>query len=541
MSRLTDSAPPVRLGNVKANSIKHNSPLGPSASSSAPVPRQSEALKPRTGATGDVGMERIAVGEDPLGMMSSSPPPVAAQRVVSPPVPGGLTKVAPTKIRSPDVVTPIRPERTSINKQSTAPSGAIDEMVKSWMDRIKVPVMSTGNLQNNMETLEKLARASCWNSVVSMSEFILGERSVASNAMKNVSGYFETGNSGGGLHTAAKLRFEALFRTKAFDEVMNEADEVLRLERQRLDVENSKGITDTVILMRLLLAEVEATTGRGEVAVENFAHLLDDIVTAEKNNISGSSHQLRAWSWRVRWALVNTSLRGRYTSDAIKQLLTMLQELHDMDTQEEDESILLQVEEAKIVVVSRLSRTLLQVGALQAAIGYCDMAVAYLGEVTKNFPASSNLKQMSMQVNLTRALALFGINEYAEAMNLFEEIIDSEEARGEGKEVSLGGFASTFESLLCTEESLLCSAVNNYAVCALHLKQVDKSVSRLEDLVTRNPSRFIVDPVVFNLCTLYDLSCTPELATNKKKVLQRIASYGNLHEPLLNFKSFRLS
>ena len=127
-------------------------------------------------------------------------------------------------------------------------------------------------------------------------------------------------------------------------------------------------------------------------------------------------------------------------------------------------------------------------------------------------------------------------------MSLFEAIITSEagctDTRGE---FASGGFRSVYESLLCTEESLLSAAVNNYAVCALHLKQVDKSVSKLEDLIARNPTRHIIDPVVFNLCTLYDLSCTPELSKNKKKVLQRIASYANLHEPLLNFKSFRLS
>ena len=63
-----------------------------------------------------------------------------------------------------------------------------------------------------------------------------------------------------------------------------------------------------------------------------------------------------------------------YTSEAIKQLLGMLQDLHNLGTITPE----IRVEEAKLTVLSRLSRTLLQVGALQAAIGYCDMAVAQL-------------------------------------------------------------------------------------------------------------------------------------------------------------------
>ena len=116
----------------------------------------------------------------------------------------------------------------------------------------------------------------------------------------------------------------------------------------------------------------------------------------------------------------------------------MLQDLHDFDTTAPE----VHVEEAKVVVLSRLSRTLLQVGALQAAIGYCDMAVSQLSIMTTAFSsdasAAAALEQANMQVNLTRALALFGINEYAEAMALFEAIITSEEGRTDSRECALG-------------------------------------------------------------------------------------------------------
>ena len=326
---------------------------------------------------------------------------------------------------------------------------AVDVMTKAFMSRIQTPVMDCSSVPNK-ETLEKLARSSCWMLVAKMSEILLNERSVPTNALKNVSGYFEAGSQGGPLHVAAKLRFEALFRTKCFDEIMNEADDVLLLEEGRISREHPGAVTDTTILMRLLRAEVLATTGRGEEAVEHLTRLLDKIQSGHAG--LGNSEMLPAWAWRVRWALVNTCLRGRYTAEAIKQLLQMLQDLHDFDTTAPE----VHVEEAKIVVLSRLSRTLLQVGALQAAIGYCDMAVSQLSIMTTAFSsdasAAAALEQANMQVNLTRALALFGINEYAEAMALFEAIITSEEGRTDSRECALG-VSALYESLLCTEES----------------------------------------------------------------------------------------
>lgn len=91
------------------------------------------------------------------------------------------------------------------------------------------------------------------------------------------------------------------------------------------------------------------------------------------------------------------------------------------------------------------------------------------------------------------------------------------------------------------EESLLSVAVNNIAVAALHLRKMTLSVSRLEKLILEDPVRYLTDAVVFNLCTLYELSCSPEVSTSKKKVLQRVASVYLVDDPILNYKSLRLS
>ena len=89
------------------------------------------------------------------------------------------------------------------------------------------------------------------------------------------------------------------------------------------------------------------------------------------------------------------------------------------------------------------------------------------------------------------------------------------------------------------EESLLPIAVNNFAVCSLHLRRIKAAVSKMEELVQDDPSRHMIDPVIFNLCTIYDLSFGPLVSTEKKKTLQMIAEKYNIDD--ISWRSFRLS
>ena len=52
---------------------------------------------------------------------------------------------------------------------------------------------------------------------------------------------------------------------------------------------------------------------------------------------------------------------------------------------------------------------------------------------------------------------------------------------------------------------------------------------------------FCCPQVVFNLCTLYDLSCSPEISVMKKKVLQQFAGVYHMEDPVLHWRSFRLN
>jgi hypothetical protein len=105
-------------------------------------------------------------------------------------------------------------------------------------------------------------------------------------------------------------------------------------------------------------------------------------------------------------------------------------------------------------------------------------------------------------------------------------------------DVTNGGI---FTAVLARDEPVMAAAVNNYAICSLYLRRIPIAISRLEGLIQQNPTKFLTDPVVFNLCTLYDLSSSPEVSVLKKKVLQQVAIRFHVDDPILNWRSFRLS
>jgi hypothetical protein len=110
--------------------------------------------------------------------------------------------------------------------------------------------------------------------------------------------------------------------------------------------------------------------------------------------------------------------------------------------------------------------------------------------------------------------------------------------------IAVGTSASSLVfSLLSSsnEESVLAAAVNNAAICALYIKQISQAINTLETLIVEDPTRHMTDPVIFNLCTLYDLSFAPDTSTAKKKVLQKVAARFGVDDPVLHWRSFRLA
>lgn len=180
-------------------------------------------------------------------------------------------------------------------------------------------------------------------------------------------------------------------------------------------------------------------------------------------------------------------------------------------------------------------------GCLKKGIAHCDAAM--------DLVSAAGLAQdaVAAQVHLTRGLALFSIHDYEEAARLFSDVArQSEEgeqqaAGAEGAAVSVvpPALVQRYAGVVFGEDALYGSAVNGYAICALQLKDITGSVRQMEQLLLRAPVKYMSDIAVFNLCTLYDLSCCPALCAKKKKVLQLLAArYGVT--AALNPKSYRL-
>ncbi len=104
-----------------------------------------------------------------------------------------------------------------------------------------------------------------------------------------------------------------------------------------------------------------------------------------------------------------------------------------------------------------------------------------------------------------------------------------------------GSGEMVFSLFSAKDDSVLAAAVNNAAICALYVKQISRAISLFEALVVESPAVHMTDPVIFNLCTLYDLSFAPDVSTNKKKVLQRVAARFGVEDPVLHWRSFRLT
>jgi hypothetical protein len=130
-------------------------------------------------------------------------------------------------------------------------------------------------------------------------------------------------------------------------------------------------------------------------------------------------------------------------------------------------------------------------------------------------------------------------------MNIFQEILVSAfVAKTLDKQVSLFDINSIdvdFYHCTCQlDDSIYPSCANNYAVAAMHLGKVESAVHMLESIIQKDPSRYLIDAIVFNLCTMYDISFSPQIAEMKKKTLQSIGSIYWVRDVTLNSKSFRL-
>jgi tetratricopeptide (TPR) repeat protein len=202
----------------------------------------------------------------------------------------------------------------------------------------------------------------------------------------------------------------------------------------------------------------------------------------------------------------------------------------------------------KCEIMSRQGRVLLQAGAIYEATQIFDLArntwsdeieptLGTLGMEVKDHPVLKGLPSL-MKVN--EGLSFFSKSRYDRALQCFTTAIDN--LRKQDRihpqyrvEDWVGPSIAT-----CIEHSTLYSeSVGNMALCHLYECRMEEAVALMEGLIREDPTAFLTERVIFNLCTLYELGSDSTVGTRKKRVLQLIAKRFFLHD--VGPESFRIN
>ncbi|CAH0518209.1 unnamed protein product [Peronospora belbahrii] len=179
----------------------------------------------------------------------------------------------------------------------------------------------------------------------------------------------------------------------------------------------------------------------------------------------------------------------------------------------------------KVVVLSRVGRIHLQMGDLTAAKKLFGVARYHTNQVKTGIsndtvvPAEV-VKALEARLLLNDGLCFFAQNELQEALRAFDSILDLQNTQ-------VPTLANS-DAELFLDEDIVCSAVNNYAICSLYCCDVKAAIAALERMVRSNPQRFLNGVVVFNLSSLYDLQFDNATSKSRKEMMNKIANLYDL-------------
>lgn len=460
----------------------------------------------------------VATGEDPLHMLAQANTPTTGKiRTIS-----GAASMPPP----PAYIYP-----SPAASMQAAPKGNddVDFQARAFLDSGGAPPpldLQDVQIGEKAQQLRALVAHGAWGEVAGLSE------GAATAPDMLLEGAEEEGaESGPVLSALLAARLQALLRLRMFDALQEELPPVLQALQRAISVQGGQrdvwGCV-TFVRLRVLQAEVNALTGRGELALEELLRIHSQLARQAGQAAAGKAQRLQRW--RVRSATVNVAIKQRLFKLASSQLFALLAEVRQLAGREKQTGAAEEAQGlrwAEVVLLCRLARLFLHQGALQLGISHCDEAMEVVTA------ARLDEDPVAQHVQLTRGLALFSISDYGEASKIFEELLLKQADAGAG-----AGAVSCYAGAVFPED-VHSSCVNSFAVCALHLKRMGSSIQRLEALVLQNPARHLTDPIVFNLCTLYDLSCSAQASLARKHVLQRVAALYHV-TGAINPKSYRL-
>ena len=281
--------------------------------------------------------------------------------------------------------------------------------------------------------------------------------------------------------------------------------------------------------IKMLTAEVKLRSGNGSDALSQLISLK----TAPEYSQSSS------WRWRLDCTLINAAMRLHFWDLACEKLISLHKWVAPKIGQYEGD-IQMQFMRADVILLCRLCRVYLSTGAMKL----CQKYEQELRDYVLKYP-SINLDTLNHMKHISGLLS-FASNDLEGAMQTFAEILNSRvEPPRKSKETLLfdltAGDVDLFASICQLEDPYYPSAANNLAVCAMHLGKVKYAVEVLESLIQQDPFVYLIDPVIFNLCTMYDISHSVGVAEMRKRSLRNVAEVYWLSDRALNWKSFRIT
>ena len=224
------------------------------------------------------------------------------------------------------------------------------------------------------------------------------------------------------------------------------------------------------------------------------------------------------------------------TKGNIKCALERLLRLLDDDYKEPEAA------PVRLIILCDVVKALLLVGGLGYTAPYLQMLRDVLASIEAGGHADGS--KYRYMADMVHATVTFAHGDSAAAMTGYEACIARAtglvplptEAAGSSTIRVMGAHVSFSQH---DARCLVMDAVNNLAVCALHSKDIKGAIDGLESLIQSDPPFYLQSTLIFNLCTMYELSSTPELSDNRKRTLHMLTKeYGVTN---LEWSSFRIT
>ena len=246
-----------------------------------------------------------------------------------------------------------------------------------------IPPIDISTIPVSIGGIQTLAHLNAWKHVVDMSERLLHSKDSNIN------------NEGTSFNLVFRLRMIAFFRLKMFDELVQEAGVIIAAEEQRVSnlmhqqqqqqqqqqsfssqLSDGNGFdrpkqgicnSDKVLALKLLLIEARTMTGRGEEALQQL-YAIRKWLSNEKSLLEWQSQindEILWWKWRIQWSIINTLAKQRQWRQTIFELQSILRDVQwkrsQGDSTKKTPLSFLSLLSSEIIILCRLSRTLLQV------------------------------------------------------------------------------------------------------------------------------------------------------------------------------------